>query len=184
LGVALLVLAAALVYARRRRAAAREPLPAEAAPVWRGSLPFQRLTESLARVQERDRQPGDAESGDAESGDAEPGDAESGDAESGAPAPLEREPLYRADEALAAWRGYLRTRLQLQPGKISAAEVEAALERRGIENELRRKLKELLARLEALRFQGEGLGTQEETRAILAEILELTQEMEERLAEQ
>jgi hypothetical protein len=86
-----------------------------------------------------------------------------------------------AVEALSALRSYLGARLRLPPGRLGAAEVEAELGSRGIEEPLRRKLARRLELLEALRFQGNGGGTNGESRSILRDILDLSRDMEGRL---
>jgi hypothetical protein len=124
LGLSLLGLVAALVYAMRQRMAAAALADTEAAPIREASLPLRRLEDRLERA---------AANQGLAAGEAG---------------------LESLREALAALRAYLQTRLGLRPGRISAEAVETELERRGIEEALCQELRELLARQESLRFSG------------------------------
>jgi hypothetical protein len=160
-GASLLALIGAFVYARRREAASAR-LAAAAAPARRASPPLARLAESLRRAGEAQEPLADLQAPDGRE---------------------DRGRFERVREGLAAWREYLQLRLELRPGRVSPGEVQAELERRGVEESLRGEVRELLVRQESLRFRGDMRVSTEEVGGLLRQTLEIAQRLEESLGQ-
>ncbi len=86
-----------------------------------------------------------------------------------------------AEEALAACRQLLKTRLSLAPGRLTWQDVQAALTGRGLEPELVEQTRELFDRFERRSYGGAGQEAAEEDRALAQRAARLTEQLDHRL---
>jgi hypothetical protein len=95
------------------------------------------------------------------------------------PEGLER--LGGAEQALAACRDLLKSRLGLPPGRLIWQDVQAELVARGLEPEVVERTRELFDQHERRRYGGAGLEPAEEERALAERAARLTDELDRRL---
>jgi len=86
-----------------------------------------------------------------------------------------------AEEALAACRELLKTRLGLPPGRLTWQDVQAELMGRGLEPELVEQTRELFDRHERRSYGGAGQEPAEEERALAERAARLTERLDRRL---
>jgi hypothetical protein len=86
-----------------------------------------------------------------------------------------------AEEALAAFRDLLKTRLGLPPGRLIWQDLQAELAGRGLEAEVLQRTRELFDLLERRRYAGAGRETAGEEQALAERAACLTEELDARL---
>ena len=86
-----------------------------------------------------------------------------------------------AEEALAACRELLKTRLGLPPGRLTWQDVQAELTGRGLEPELVEQTRELFDRHERRSYGGAGQEPAEEERALAERAVRLAEQLDHRL---